>query len=59
MNGKVSKRIRIAAAIISNPDNRDATIKRLKREYLATPYHQRKTPKVESHSVVLRKHHMV
>lgn len=58
MNGKVCKRIRIAAWI----STRD--YKQLKREYKALPYHRRKMPKlsspypcVEGHNALLRRYH--
>lgn len=57
MNGKASKRIRIAARIISRPYRYQETVKRLKREYRALPYHQRATSEVVSHSTVLRRYH--
>ena len=57
MNGQVSKRIRIAARIISGPDTYRGTVQRLKKEYKAEPYHKReKTRHFEgtSHSAVLK-----
>ena len=55
MNGQVSKRIRIAAKILSsiNVEDYKQTVNRLKKEYKRLPYHMRDTWIKESHSMVL------
>lgn len=62
MNGKVSKRLRRAAywTVIAKhwrderaqADNYHPTLKRLRREYLALPYHRRKSEMyyIETHA---------
>ena len=44
MNGKIAKRIRYVACIISRSPARRGLYRRLKREYLALPYHRRVIP---------------
>jgi len=48
MNGKASKRIRLAAR------SSNIKLKALKREYKILPYHRRGNPLWQPHSVLLR-----
>jgi hypothetical protein len=59
MNGKASKRLRLAAAVmVPKPGlQRKHTYDRLKKEYLALPLHRRTQHPHMSHSSVLRQHH--
>jgi len=50
MNGKASKRIRLAARSSNKP------LKALKREYKILPYHRRGNPLWQPHSVLIRTH---
>lgn len=57
MNGRISKRIRIASSICMRP------VKALKREYVDLPYHQRAKVRsrqngvARTHREVLVRHH--
>jgi len=55
MNGKAARRIRVAARILRT----EGTLKRLKKEYLALPYHRRKKGdiKMESHKEIYTRYH--
>lgn len=57
MNGKISKRIHLAARITSTTETYRKRIKQLKREYKITPYFKRLARLRVSHSKILRLHH--
>lgn len=62
MNGRVSKRIRIAARVMGRPEGYASRVKRLKRDYRQRPYHTRRVGRHRAtppgHSAFLRGWHI-
>jgi hypothetical protein len=61
MNGKASKRLRLAASILAPKGSiqEKHIYLRLKSEYKALPLHRRNHPLWESHSAILKRHHSI